>query len=464
MKKAVYIFIINLSLLLCITSCGTTKKIEALKPTPSESVPMVYKNKTSFIAMPVEISIQDIQKQLNKNLKGLIYEDDNIDDDKVKMKIWKTDNIQLNEKNGIIYSKIPLKILATVKYGTDFLGLNDTKDIYLNGIVTLKSKTHLTNWKLTTNSTIENLEWNESPSIIISGKMIPITYLINPTISMFKKDICKEIDNAIDNTCDFKPLVLDALEVLSKPFLANDTYETWFKMQPIELYDTAAILKDNKITMQMGLKCIMQTMVGEEPKNNFKKDNIVLKPVSSMPDKINASIAAVSTYRNASDVITKNFKGETFTSGSRSVTVQKVEIWQKENKLIIALDLTGSVTGTIYLSGFPNYNSVSKEIYFDDLEYVLNTKSVLLKSANWLAKGTILNKIKENCRYSIHENLEEAKQNMLPYLNNYSPTKGVFITGNLNDFEFEKVELINDAIIAFISTSGKMKITIDGME
>lgn len=463
MKTTAYIFTISI-LFLSIISCGTTKKIEALKPAPSESSQMVYKNKTSFIAMPVEITIHDIEKQLNKNLKGLIFEDNKIEDDNVKMKIWKTDDIILNEKNGTIYSQIPLKILITVKYGTEFLGLNDTKDIYLNGIVFLKSKTHLTNWKLTTTSSIEKLEWNESPSIIVSEKLVPITYLINPTVSMFKKDICKEIDNAIDATCDFKPSVLDALETLSKPFLANDTYETWFKLQPIELYDTAAILKENKITMQMGLKCIMQTMVGQEPKNNFKKENIILKPVSSMPDKISASIAAVSTYKNASNIITKNFKGVSFTSGKRSVTVQNVEIWQKESKLIIALDLIGSVNGTIYLSGYPNYNSISKEIYFDELDYVLNTKSILLKSANWLVQGTILKKIKENCRYSIKENLEEAKQNMLPYLNNYSPTKGIFINGDLNDFEFEKVELTNDAIIAFISTSGKMKVTIDGME
>ena len=65
--------------------------------------------------------------------------------------------IILEEKNGIIFSKIPLKIVATIKYGTDLWGLNDTKGIYLNGVLTLKSKTHLTNWKLTTNSTIERI-------------------------------------------------------------------------------------------------------------------------------------------------------------------------------------------------------------------------------------------------------------------------------------------------------------------
>jgi hypothetical protein len=42
--------------------------------------------------------------------------------------------------------------------------------------------------------------------------------------------------------------------------------------------------------------------------------------------------------------------------------------------------------------------------------------------------------------------------------------KGVFINGTLEDFVFEKVELTDKAIIAFITTSGKMKITVDGME
>ena len=462
--RLIFSILVIITVIFTFASCSTVKKIEALKPVPSDDSPMVYKTKTSFIAMPVEITLSDIQKQLNNNLKGLIYEDDDIEDDNTKMKIWKTDAIVLEEKNNVIISQIPLKILVTIKYGTEFLGLNDTKSIYLNGVVTLKSKTHLTNWKLTTSSTIEKFEWNESPSIIIAGKVTPVTYIINPTLSIFKSEIAKQIDSAIDDTCDFKPLVLDALEKISSPFLVNDSYETWFKLQPIELYDTAATLKDSKITLQMGLKCNMQTMVGKQPVSTFHKERISLKPVSRMPERISASIAAVSTYKSASNIITKNFQGETFTSGSRAVTVQKVDLWHKDGKLIIALDLTGSLNGTIYLSGIPNYNSLTKEIYFDDLQYVLNTKSVLLKSANWLAQGTILKKIKENCRYSIYDNLEEGKKNMLPYLNNYSPRRGVFINGTLDDFIFEKIELTDKAIIAFITTSGKMKITIDGME
>lgn len=445
-------------------SCSSAKKIEALKPLPSDDSPLVYKTKTSFISLPVEITLKDIEKQLNNNLKGLIYNDSILKDDNTEMKIWKTDNIVLSEENGNVTSKIPLKIWAKIKYGTDFLGLNDTQEIYMDGVITLKSKAHLTNWKLTTKSTIEKLDWNESPSIVIAGKIVPITYIINPTLSIFKTRIASEIDKAIDATCDFKPHVYDALDKISTPFLTNETYEAWFKLIPIELYATEAKLENSKITMDMGLNCNMQTVVGQEPKKTFDKKSLILKPVTRMPDNISASIAAVSTFKSASAIITKNFKGQEFGSGSRKVTVQKVDIWQKDKKIIIALDLFGSVNGTIYLAGYPSYNNFTKEIFFDQLDYALNTKSVLLQSANWFAQSSILKKIQDNCRYSIKENLDEGKKSMQTYLNNYSPMKGVFVNGTINDFEFEKIELTDKAIIAFIGTSGKMKITIDGMD
>ncbi len=425
---------------------------------------MAYKTTTSFVSMPMEVSLKEIENQLNKALTGLIYEDNNLEDDKTEMKIWKTGTIKLIEKDGKIQSVLPLKIWSKIKYGTEFMGLNDTREIDLNGTITLLSTAKLSNWKMNTSSVIEDFEWSESPTILVAGKKVPITYIINPTLSIFKSKVAKKIDDAIEKSCDFKPYVLNVLETLGTPFKTSEQYETWFKMNPIEVYVTDAQLQKSKIKMNLGLKCTMLTMVGQEPKNVFDKESVTFKPVATVPDKTTATVAAISTYESASRIITKNFQGKEFASGSRKITVQKVDLWSKDGKMIIALEMTGSINGSIYLSGIPNYNSVTKEIYFEQMDYVLNTKGLLTKTANWLLQGVILRKIQENCRYSIKENLDEGKKSLLPYLSNYSPMKGVFVNGTLNDFEFEKVELTNEAIIAFITTSGKLNIKIDGME
>ena len=144
--------------------------------------------------------------------------------------------------------------------------------------------------------------------------------------------------------------------------------------------------------------------------------------------------------------------------------MNEVNLWQKDGKIIIQLLMSGSLNGTIYLAGIPKYNAETHEIYFDQMDYVLQTKGMLTRTANWLLQGVILRKIQESCRYSIKPNLDEGKKSMLPYLNNFSPMKGVFVNGTMNHFEFDRVELTNKAIIAFLKTTGKMNVKIDGME
>jgi len=439
------------------SSCGTTNKIEALKPLPSDDSPMVYKSNTSFVSMPLEISLKEIEKQVNKKMTGLIYED-------ADMKIWKTADIKLTEKSGKIESILPLKIWVKFKYGTNFMGLNDTREVNLNGTITLLSNARMTNFKLTTSSKIDDYVWSESPSIVVAGRNVPITYIINPMLSMSKSKISKMIDDAINDLPDFKPVVLDVLENMSKPFITSDVYQTWFRLEPIEVYVTDAVLDKSKIAMDLGLKCNMLTMVGQEPKNIFDRTAVAFKPVTKVPDKITANVAAISTYESASRIITKNFRGQEFASGSRKIVVNEVNLWQKDGKIIIQLLMSGSLNGTIYLAGIPKYNAETHEIYFDQMDYVLQTKGMLTRTANWLLQGVILRKIQESCRYSIKPNLDEGKKSMLPYLNNFSPMKGVFVNGTMNDFEFEKVEITNKAIIAFLKTTGKMKVKIDGME
>ena len=253
--------------------CSTTQKIEALKPPPSDDTPMVFNTKASYVNMPLEITLAEIENQLNKALTGDIYSDTDIEKDKTELKITKTGAIQLREINGKIETIFPLKIWAKFKYGIDFMGLNDTKEVNLNGILTVTSDVKLSNWKLETNSNINDIQWTESPSINIAGKNIPITYIINPAISIFKAKISTKIDEAIQKTCDFKPQVLNVLEKMSAPFLMSEQYQTWFKLIPLEVHVTDAILSDSKIKMNLGLKCNESQILKEYQKNVECKNN-----------------------------------------------------------------------------------------------------------------------------------------------------------------------------------------------
>ena len=455
-----------LLVLTLISSCATTSKITALKPEPDDASPLVYENTPSFINIPIAIKLKDIENQTNKFMTGLIYEDNTIEDDDIEMKIWKLAPISIKNTDGKITTILPLKTNVKYRIGTDKLGISlyTIREFNLNGNITLVSDVTLSNWKLNTKTEFKSLDWNESPTTEVMGKSIPITYLINPTVKLFKSKIERTIDDAIEKSMDFKPNVLDALEKICTPMQMNEAFESWLRIVPIELYATDAKFKKETITLEMGLKCNMETLIGQKPVSKFDRNKIVLKSVTQMPDKISANIVAVSSYQDASKVITKNFAGQEYGNGSKKVTVQNVSIWHKNGKMVIALEMLGSINGTVYLTGFPQYNETTKEIYFDQLDYVLDTKSKLLKTANWLAQGMILRKIQESCRYSIQPNLEEGKQSMMNYLKNYSPMPGVFVNGKIDDIQFQKIQLTNKAIIAFIKVNGNVKVAVDGIK
>lgn len=465
MKKSSF-YIFSILLIFLLLSCASTQKIAALKPEPDDASPLIYDNAISFIDMPITIKLKDIENQTNKLLNGLIYEDKNINDDDYEIKIWKQAPIKLVNENGKIKTFLPLKAFVKYRIGTNKLGIDlyNTKEFNFNGNITLVSDVGLTNWKVKTNTEFKSLDWNESPSVTVLGKAVPITYLINPAIRIFKSDIEKSIDDAIAKSMDFKPNVLDALEKICTPFEMSAAYQTWLRVVPIELYTTSAKLQYEKIAFEMGLKCTIETLVGQKPASHFDRSKIVLKPVAKMPDRITANIVAVSTYADASKIMTKNFAGQEFGTGRQKVTVQNVGIWQREGKMIIALDLLGSLNGKIYLAGMPQYNEHSKEIYFDQLDYAIDTKSKLIRSANWLMSGYVMKKIQESCRYSIKPNLDEGKKNLLDYMKNYSPMPGVFINGTVDDIEFQKIQLTNQAVVAFLKINGDVNVTVDGLK
>lgn len=464
-----HIFALSLLCLLAI-SCSTTQKIDTLKPEPDDATPLVYENKTSFINIPISVKLKDIENQTNALLNGLIYEDNDITDDDIEMKIWKLAPITIQNENASsgerIKTILPLK--ATVKYriGTKTLGVSlyNTQEFNLNGVITLSSDVALNNWKLITKTQLKSLEWNESPTMVVFGKNVPVTYLMNPAVQIFKSKLEKSIDSAIEKSMDFKPNVLAALEKVCTPFQMNEAYESWLRIVPAEIYSTAAKLKNDSFLLQMGMKCTMETLIGQKPESKFDANKIVLKPVIKIPNQITANIVAVSTYQDASKIIRKNFSGQEFESGSKKVKVQDVAIWHKDGKMVIALEMTGSVNGKIYLAGYPQYDNKTREIYFDHLDYVLDTKSKLMRTANWLAQGIVLRKIQESCRYSIQANLDEGKETMMTYLKNYSPIPGVYVNGKMDDIEFDKVQLTKNAIIAFIKVNGQINIAVDGLK
>ena len=464
--KNFFSLLLSFTVLTLLFSCGSTKKIEALKPAPNYSNDVVYDKQTSYLNLPVEIAVSDLQNQTNKYLNGLIYDDEKIEDDNLMIRIWKQAPIVINENNGKLDMVLPLKIWVKVRYGIEKFGLSayDSRELNLNGSIRLSSKVTFANWKLSTTTQIGGIDWAQSPSVSILGKSVPITYLINPAIALFKPKLSKMVDDAIAQSLDIKPYVLNSLEQVSKPVQVNNDYHVWFALQPLELYTNQAIVANKKISIVMGMKSYLETSVNSKPTLSFDKNKIALLAAEKLPDDFGISVAGIVTYQAAATLMKQNFVGKPFQSGSRSITVNDVALWGKDGKMIVELAMTGSVNGNFYLSGIPAYDSIRKEIYLDQVDFVLDSKSQLLRIGDWVAHGIIAKKIKESCRYSIKDQLTQGEATLKTYLSNYEPVKGVRVNGNIVGLTPQKISLTPNAIVTMITANGKVSISVNGLQ
>ncbi len=451
---------------LLISACSTSSKIAALKPAANYSTDIVYNKQESYLSLPLEIQVADLQNQTNKYLNGLIYEDQVLEDDNVMLKVWKEAPILIQENNGKLEMQLPLKVWAKVRYGIDKFGFSvyDTREVNLNGIIKLSSGVSVQNWKLATATQIQDIDWVESPSIVIAGKNIPITYLINPVLPIFKGKLSRKVDEAIAKSFDIKPYVFDALDQLSRPVQVNEDYKVWLGIQPIALYASPTVLANKKISFTMGMKAYLETSVNAQPTLKFDKTKLALQSGLMASNDFKASVASVITYANAAALMQKNFAGQKFESGKRSVTITKIDLWGKDGQLIVALSMIGSVNGDFYLSGTPKYNAEKKEIYLDGVDFVLDSKNKLLKAGDWLAHGLIAQKIQQSCSFSIADYLNNGQKTMASYLSNYQPIKGVYVNGQMTELIPDQITLTPQAMVAMIVAKGKVAIKIDGLD
>ena len=87
-----------------------------------------------------------------------------------------------------------------------------------------------------------------------------------------------------------------------------------------------------------------------------------------------------------------------------------------------------------------------------------------MKTANWLVGGLILKKMQTYTSYSIKPELELAKNQITQYLNNYSPAKGILINGKVEPIVIKNIQLTDQALVATISTKGKLDLKINGLQ
>jgi hypothetical protein len=440
-----------------LTTCKTPLTQQPPKPAEQYTVPPV-ENKTSTVNIPVRIALPELEKSLNAQLTGLLYEDKDLKDDQLMIRAEKREDIQLSVSGQNIHYRVPLKLWIRYDVGVT--------NVEANGDLALKLKTAYQikeDWTVQTTTEIENYEWLQTPKLKLVGMNLPVGFIADMVLKNSKKTITKGIDEALGNQFNLREQVKKVWEQLSDPQLIAKEYDTWLLVNPQNIGMTTLVTRGDTIAGTIFVETRPKVSIGEKPNRPNATPLPPFRYTGTAQEDFNLFVSTDVPYPEAERLAKSQLAGQTFTEGKRAVKVEDIQLYGQGNQLIVNTKLSGSYNGNIYFTGKPIYNPTKNTIDIKDLNFTLETRNFLVKSAAWLLKGTLRRKIEENMAFLLDANLKDLKSQLQTQLSNYKIANSIFFTGQLNELSLQDAFLTPQSIRVEVALKGRLNVQVNGL-
>lgn len=432
------------------------------------STPLVFEKKPSIVSIPLDISIEDLQNKINTGMPNLIFEDNSFDDnnrDELKAKVWRKGNLVFTSAvNDIITYEVPLKVWAQKRISV--LGISQAPATEFEIKLKFSSKFGITpDYSIQTITNGLGFDWITKPVLKTGYVEIPLGPIIGKLITNNLASFATQIDQTIKDNYSLKPYVLDAWNTSQKPFLASEEYNTWVKLEPIDVYITPLKASGKSLKSTIGIKLFVETLVGTPIYTPKQIQNIpTLKSIPSISDVFEIQLFNLISFSEATRISKSMFLGEKFEfkNGKYKIEITDIEIKAEGEYLSLITTTKGSFKGQIFLKGLPVYDPVKKMIVLTQTELDIKTKNILHKASAWLLEGTLEKKIENEFGLPVSEIIEFGKQNVLSTINS-EISKGIKMKGEIFSIVPDQVKVSENGIIATVIAKAKVELLVKGL-
>jgi len=169
------------------------------------------------------------------------------------------------------------------------------------------------------------------------------------------------------------------------------------------------------------------------------------------------NILVKASYDSINKLMNKDLMGYKIPFNGKEIIVDSLHILgNQEQKLIIQVYFSGSKKGVFFLVGTP---MITEDQFFilTNLEYDLNSKSVLLKTAKWMFDKRILEELNKSAKYDLNPLLTETKTTITQQLNS-KLDEGVFLSGTVDRLTVSGIQLGTAGFFLTTEVSGNLKL------
>ncbi|WP_155970185.1 DUF4403 family protein [Nitrospira japonica] len=141
------------------------------------------------------------------------------------------------------------------------------------------------------------------------------------------------------------------------------------------------------------------------------------------------------------------------------IFITSARLYGSGSQLILAMGVRGSVKGTLYAGGKPVIDPVTHILRFDGFDFTMDTRNILVRTANWLLRDNILDTIEPQTRIDLSGQMASMRQALDKALHR-EVLPGAWINGAVSKLEPKGIYPIEGGVEAQVVADGTIELLL----
>lgn len=240
------------------------------------------------------------------------------------------------------------------------------------------------------------------------------------------------------------------------------TDSVWFTINPSDVRLIGVRTDSGTMVASLRLTARPRIETGNRP-NDFDLFTPLprLERSDSTGGRLQVTLDGEIDYGVATGMLRRALVGKEIPVANRTVTIRSITLLGVGGgRVALGVRFSGGVTGQLYLTGTPRYDTDADQLLVPDLAYDLRTSDALARGLAWLKDDAIQNFLRDRARFPVTGQLDRlrvlAEQGM-----NRELASGVRLVGQLDRAEAVAVRATRAALRVRAVASGSAYLDID---
>lgn len=434
------------ALLLC--SCSTVAPLTA--PRPGDGIFRTeLKREISTLNIPVETTADDLARVFNQAARTDLYKGPTAIRG-VSAVVVRSAPIAVRAADNYLYVTLPVSL--SLSYA-----MFETKAIPFT--LKFRAAARITpDWQLHTDISYLGLSDLLAENVSIGPLSFKPRSFVEGITQPLQKMLSEQITRKINEQLPLKTQALNAWNRAQQPVLLDRSVNAWLQLTPGEIIFYPLDAQNNQVRASVGIRTYAELILGAQPADRQPLPLPPLKQAASFDKTFRIALNADLPYRDLRDIAAPLLLDKTFTTDGRSVVIREFDLYGNGDKIVIKVRTEGALDGLFYLTGRPAFSAGTNVFSVEDVDFDMQTRDLLLQSADWFLHGSIREMIREKLNLNLGKKLEQSRQLAGKALSRMQLTDHMSLKGNIKTLAFSDMIVRKDMISIQIYAEGEASI------